>query len=102
MQSISRSHRRPLVGAMATIAIAGLISAAPVSADPDDSVATLNDLSRQAEQTTEAMHSAQLDLDAKLAAQKAADDKLAADRAAADTAKAQLASYQSTIDQLAA
>ena len=43
-------------------------------ADPaDDALAKLNELSRQAEQTTEAMHSAQLDLNNKLAAQEAAE-----------------------------
>jgi peptidoglycan DL-endopeptidase CwlO len=77
--------------------------AAGVHADPaDDSLAKLSELSRQAEQTTEEMHTAQLDLDKKLAAQKVADQKHADDLAAADAAKAQLASYQMTVDKLAA
>ncbi len=77
--------------------------AASVQADPaDDALAKLNELSRQAEQTTEEMHTAQLDLDRKLAAQKAAEDRHSADLAAAETAKAQLASYQGTVDKLAA
>lgn len=76
--------------------------AASVQADPaDDALAKLNELSRQAEQTTEEMHTAQLDLDRKLAAQKAAEDRHAADLAAADAAKAQLAKYQNTVDKLA-
>ena len=59
--------------------------AANVAADPaDDALAKLNQLSRQAEQTTEAMHSAQLDLNDKLAAQQAADKKHADDQAAVD------------------
>ena len=77
--------------------------AAIVQADPaDDALAKLNELSRQAEQTTEEMHTAQLDLERKLATQKAAEDRHAADLAAAQTAKAQLASYQGTVDKLAA
>jgi cell wall-associated NlpC family hydrolase len=74
-----------------------------VHADPaDDALAKLNELSRQAEQTTEQMHSAQLDLDKKLAAKNAADQKHDADVGAADAAKAALASYQMTVDKLAA
>ena len=50
-------------------------------------MAKLNELSRQAEQTTEAMHTAQLDLNNKLAAQESADAKHAADLAAVESAK---------------
>jgi len=85
------------------MAISGSAAAAHVHADPaDDAMAKLNQLSRQAEQTTEAMHTAQLDLYKKLAAQKAADDKHAADAAALQAAKAQLANYQGSVDKLAA
>jgi peptidoglycan DL-endopeptidase CwlO len=74
-----------------------------VQADPaDDALAKLNELSRQAEQTTEAMHSAQLDLNNKLAVQQAAEAKHAADMAAAESAKSQLATFQSSVDKLAA
>lgn len=74
-----------------------------MQADPaDDALAKLNELSRQAEQTTEQMHTAQLDLDKKLAAQKAAEQRHDADLAAADAAKTQLALYQNTVDKLAA
>jgi len=74
-----------------------------VHADPaDDALAKLSELSRQAEQTTEEMHTAQLDLEKKLAAQKVAEQKHADDLAAADAAKTQLASYQMTVDKLAA
>ena len=78
-------------------------SAGDVQADPaEDALAKLNELSRQAEQTTEAMHSAQLDLDKKLAAQRAAEKKHADDHAAADAAKAQLATFQTAVDKFAA
>jgi cell wall-associated NlpC family hydrolase len=88
--------------------IAGLtvfasVVAGTVQADPaDDALAKLNELSRQAEQTTEAMHSAQLDLNNKLAAQRSADQKHAADVATADKAKSELATFQSAVDKVAA
>jgi cell wall-associated NlpC family hydrolase len=100
---ISRRFRRLVIGALGIVCISGSIVAANVHADPvDDALAKLNELSRQAEQTTEQMHTAQLDLDKKLAAQKAAEQKHDADLAAADAAKDALASYQMTVDKLAA
>ena len=79
------------------------VVAGHVQADPaDDALAKLNELSRQAEQTTEAMHSAQLDLNNKLAVQQAAEAKHAADSAAVESAKSQLATFQSSVDKLAA
>ena len=81
----------------------GGILAGSVQADPaDDALAKLNELSRQAEQTTEAMHSAQLDLNEKVAAQQNADAQHAADMAAVDAAKAQLATFQTAVDKIAA
>jgi peptidoglycan DL-endopeptidase CwlO len=83
--------------------VLGAVVTAHVQADPaDDALAKLNELSRQAEQTTEAMHAAQLDLNKKLAAQQAADAKHAADVAAGESAKAQLATFQSAVDKFAA
>lgn len=74
-----------------------------VLADPaDDALAKLNELSRQAEQTTEAMHSAQLDLTKKVAAEQAADAKHAADEATVDSTKSQLATFQTSVDKFAA
>jgi peptidoglycan DL-endopeptidase CwlO len=95
--------RKPLVGAIAGLTVFGGILAGHVQADPaDDALAKLNELSRQAEQTTEAMHSAQLDLNNKLAAQQAAEAKHTADVAAVESAKAQLATFQGSVDKLAA
>jgi peptidoglycan DL-endopeptidase CwlO len=72
-------------------------------ADPaDDAMAKLNELSRQAEQTTEAMHSAELDLNNKLAAQHTAEAQHLADAAAVNSAKAQLATFQGAVDKVAA
>lgn len=77
--------------------------AGSVHADPaDDALAKLNELSRQAESTTEAMHSAELDLKDKLAAEQTADAQHAADQAAVDAANTQLATFQSGVDRVAA
>ncbi len=81
----------------------GGVLAGSSQADPaDDALAKLNELSRRAEQTTEAMHSAELDLGNKQQAQQAAERKHAADLAAADTTKAQLATFQMSVDRVAA
>jgi cell wall-associated NlpC family hydrolase len=91
------------IGTLAGFTVLSGALAAHVAADPaSDALAKLNQLSRQAEQTTEAMHSAQLDLNAKLAAQRAADKKLADDQAAAAAAKARLATFQAAVNKLAA
>lgn len=105
----ARAHRprsrvkRPIAGAVAGLTILSGFLAGSVQADPAaDALAKLNELSRQAEQTTEAMHSAQLDLNNKLAAQEAAERKHADDFAAADQAKAQLATFQASVNKVAA
>ncbi len=91
------------VGAVAGLTVLSAILSSNVHADPqEDALAKLNELSRQAEQTTEAMHTAQLDLTKKLEAQSAADQKLAADRAAVDAAQAQLATFQVGVNSFAA
>ncbi|MHC9296876.1 peptidoglycan hydrolase RipC [Mycobacterium sp. LTG2003] len=104
-----RAHRptsrvkRPVAGAIAALTLMSGLFAGSVQADPaEDALAKLNELSRQAEQTTEAMHSAQLDLNEKLAAQQAAEKKHADDLAAADQAKAQLATFQASVNKVAA
>ena len=87
---------------LAGLMVFASILASNVQADPaDDALAKLNELSRQAEQTTESMHSAQLDLNNKLAVQQAADVKHAADLAAVESAKSQLAKFQASVDKLA-
>ena len=48
------------------------------------------------------MHSAQLDLNNKLAAQQAAEAKQAADQASLDKAKTELATFQTAVDKFAA
>ncbi len=86
-RSSSRS-RRPVISALAFLVMLGAVFAGPGHADPaDDALTKLNELSRQAEQTTEAMHSAQLDLNKKLEIQQAAEVKHTNDVAAVDAAK---------------
>lgn len=98
-----RGFLRPLVSAIVGITFFASFFAVSVQADPaDDALAKLNELSRQAEQTTEAMHSAQLDLDNKLAIQRDAEAKHAADAAAANAAREQLANFQTAVDKVAA
>ena len=77
--------------------------ASNVHADPaDDAMAKLNELSRQAEQTTEAMHAAQLDLGKKLEVQATADKQLTDAQANVTSAQAQLSMFQSSVDKVAA
>lgn len=82
--------------------LSAVISGASHADPAEDGVAKLNELSRQAEQLTEAMHSAQLDLDKKLQVESVAEKKHSDDLAAADTAKAQLTTYQGAVDKFAA
>jgi len=90
-------------GALAGFVALSGVAASNVLADPaNDAMAKLSELSRQAEQTTEAMHSAQLDLNNKLAAQRAADKKHTDDLTAADAAKSRLATFQAGVDKFAA
>jgi len=98
-----RVAQRVAVAALAGFVALSGVAASDVLADPaNDGMAKLNELSRQAEQTTEAMHSAQLDLNNKLAAQKTAEKKHNDDLAAADAAKSKLATFQTGVDKFAA
>jgi cell wall-associated NlpC family hydrolase len=100
---IARALTRSAIGVIAGLTVLSGVCAANVLADPaDDAMAKLSELSRQAEQTTEAMHSAQLDLNQKVAAQQAADKKHSDDQAAVDATKARLASFQIAVNKLAA
>jgi peptidoglycan DL-endopeptidase CwlO len=103
MYPCARVLTRFALGTLAGLTVFSGVFAANSVADPaDDALAKLNALSRQAEQTTEAMHSAQLDLNDKLAAQRAAEKKHADDQAAVDAAKARLATFQTAVNKLAA
>lgn len=93
---------KSIIGVIAGAALVLGLGATPVFADPaEDALAKLTELSRQAEQLTEAMHTAQLDLDTKVAAQTAAETTHAGDVEALEAAKAQLGTYQVAVDRLA-
>ena len=95
--------RKPLIGVIVGVTALASVWSGPAFADPaEDTLAKLTELSRQAEQLTETMHSAQLDLDKKVQIQTEADNKHADDLAALDAAKAQLATYQGSVNKLAA
>ncbi|WP_407937922.1 peptidoglycan hydrolase RipC [Mycobacterium interjectum] len=103
MYPCARVMTRSALGTLAGLVVFTGVFAANSVADPaEDALAKLNQLSRQAEQTTEAMHSAQLDLNKKLAVQQAAEKKHADDQAAVDSAKARLAAFQGAVNKLAA
>ena len=90
------------VSAAAVLALA-LSMAGAVNADPAaDALAKLNDLSRQALQTREAVTAAQRDADDRLAAQTAAEERHRADMGALEAANIQLAPYQAAADRVAA
>lgn len=73
------------------------------NADPAaDAVARLNELSRTAEQTTEALNSAQLDLEAKVADQRVAEARQSVEETALTGARAELDAYQAAVDDVAA
>jgi cell wall-associated NlpC family hydrolase len=102
-QWTKRGVKRPIICAISGLTLFAGIVAGNVQADPaDDALAKLNELSRQAERTTEAMHSAQLDLNTKLARQQQAEAKQAADQAAFDAANSKLATFQAAVDKFAA
>ena len=72
-------------------------------ADPAaDALARMTELSREAERTSEAIYSAELDLEAKLAAQRQAEDRQRAESEALTAARADLRKYQNIVDQVAA
>ena len=95
--------RKPVVGALVGLTAFSAVWSGAAFADPaEDTLAQLNELSRQAEKLTETMHSAELELDKKVQLQTEADQKHAGDLAALDAAKAQLATYQGSVNTLAA
>jgi len=95
--------RGPLVGLIVGVtAVTGVCATAAVADPAEDVLAKLSELSRQAEQLTESVHSAEVDLDKKVQIQDAADRKHTEDLSALDAARAQLSTYQINVDKLAA
>lgn len=100
--AVHRSLRRIAYGAAATV-LALAVSVGGVAADPaSDALSRLNELSRQAVQSREAVTAAQRDADAKQADQTAAEGRHRADREALDVANAHLQPYQAAVNRVAA
>ncbi len=100
---LPRALGRRLVCILVAFGVVAAPLATDVRADPAaDALAELTELSRLAEQTTEQIHTAQIDLDEKLAAQQVAEKGAVSDRMAADAAAADLVRYQAAVDRLAA
>jgi cell wall-associated NlpC family hydrolase len=90
-------------GVTAGAVVLACMLSTPAMADPaQDAVSKIGELSRQAEQLTEQMHAAELDLDKKVQAQTAAEQSHANDLAALDSARLQLSTYQGSVNTLAA
>lgn len=103
-------RRRAAVGRSAVAFVSAIVIAVTLGdsagigrADPaSDALVQITELSREAERTTEAIYSAQLDLDAKLAEQRGAEDRQRKAAAASTAAQAELAKYQLAVNEVAA
>ena len=103
MSRARRLLRRTAAGSVAAVLALALSMAGDVQADPAaDALSKLNDLSRQALQTREAVTAAQRDADDRLAAQTAAEERHSADVAALEAANIQLQPFQAAADRVAA
>ncbi len=83
------------------VAPSATANAQPGGGSEPDGQAKLAELSRESEQTNEALHNAQIDLDAKTAVKKDAEDALAVQQDALETAKAALAELKPAVDKVA-
>lgn len=102
MMGMRRSLRKTLTGVAGALLVAVAVIA-PAHADPaDEALATLNELSRQAVASREAVTAAQRDADTKQAELAAAEDRLRTDQAALADAHNRLAPLQDAVDRLAA
>lgn len=98
----SAVHRK-LVGLVVGLMTLSAAWGGVAHADPaEDALANLNELSRKAEQLTETIRTAQIELDHQLQLLAEADRKHAEDLAALEATKAQLAARQGAVDRLAA
>lgn len=95
--------RKQLVNAVAGLVALSTVWCGAASADPaQDTVAKIDELSRQSEQLAQNIQSAKTDLDQKLQLVSAADQRHAESLAAFDSARAQLGGYQGAVDRFAA
>jgi peptidoglycan DL-endopeptidase CwlO len=82
--------------------VTGPAGADPAIDNPTAALERLTELSRTSEQTAEAMHNAQIDLDSKLAVQRDAETRHQQDIERLDAARAEMARFQPAIDRLTA
>ncbi|AOW92880.1 protein p60 precursor [Rhodococcus sp. WMMA185] len=100
---------RPLRSVLTAVALSLVLvalpsiqaGADPAFTNPSDSMARLGELSRQSEQTTEALHNAQIDLEAKQSAQREAEAAAANDQGALDAARERIEVFRPAVNQLA-
>nr|WP_090343196.1 glycoside hydrolase [Mycolicibacterium malmesburyense]CRL74099.1 NLP/P60 family protein [Mycolicibacterium malmesburyense] len=103
MGRVRRVLPRAGSGVAAAVLALAVSLAGGVAADPaSDALARLDELSRQAVQTREAVTQAQRDAEGKAAAQAQAEDRHRKDLAALDAANTQLAARQAAADKVAA
>lgn len=106
----AKRTRRSVAGATVAAALVAVLSALPGAAgadpaatvDPTDAMRQLSDLAHQSGVANEAVLTAQMAVDAKVAAQRGADEQQARDAAEVAAAKALIAEYQPMIDKVAA
>lgn len=102
MAGVRHLLRRTVCVSTAAVLVLAM-SIGDVNADPAaDALSRLNELSRQAVQSREAVTAAQRDVDARLAEQTAALDRHRADLEVLDVANSQLQPYQAAADRVAA
>ena len=103
MSRVRHSLRGTAGGFAVAVLVLAMSIAGDVKADPAaDALSRLDELSRQAVQSREAVTLAQRDVDDRLAAQTAAENRQRADLVALDAANSQLASNQAAADRVAA
>ncbi len=109
---MSLRHSRRSIGGVFAVALLSLALAATpagqAAADPvalpggaSEAMQKLTDLSRQSEQTNEALNNARVELDKKLAVQKDSEARQIADKGVLDVARANIARFQPAIDRVA-
>lgn len=74
----------------------------PVIENPTEALTELSELARESEQTTEALHAAEMELEAKKVARAEAERAAAEDQRALDAANARIDKFRPTVNKLAA
>lgn len=90
-----------ILAACLVVSPTAVANAQPGVDSASDAQTRLADLSRESEQTTEAMHNAQIDLDAKTAVQRDAEAAVGAHQAELDSAQEALAQVKPAVDKVA-